>query len=65
MPEPGTDLMLDGDSVALETELTWSEQQVALLLEKTAVTLPGWQLICIEDDDWLEQLHQALSKENA
>ena len=63
LPEPGDDLKLDGISVGLETELIWPAQQVALLLEPAAVPMSGWQLICIEQDDWLEQLSQALAKE--
>lgn len=63
VPQVGHELVGNDQAVLLEAELAWPEQQVALLMEAEFPALPGWQLISLEQPDWLEHIRNAFAKE--
>lgn len=63
VPLVGDDLTGQDLSVQIETELSWPDRHIALVHTTTTQQLPGWQLVSLEQPDWLEQLRNAFAKE--
>src|SRR5699024_6904844 len=63
LPEPkiGEDISnAQGEVLLSEVELYWPKQRTALLIDEPEYELPGWQLICIRQENWLNALNKAL-----
>lgn len=63
LPEPiiGEDISnQEGEVLVSDVELLWPEHQVALLFAESKKALPGWLLVSIGNENWLEELSAAL-----